>query len=78
MRCCAAQRWTTIARMRTLMTFVLNDGQQFVDAGLRVKRLKEGPKNYYPSNDRFYRIDHSDLMPDTLQARRFPALAPLS
>ena len=27
--------------MRTLMTFVLNDGQQFVDAGLRVKRLKE-------------------------------------
>ncbi len=41
LRCCAAQRWTTIARMRTLMTFVLNDGQQFVDAGLRVKRLKE-------------------------------------
>ena len=39
--CCAAQRWATIARMRTLMTFVLNDGQQFADVGLRVKRLKE-------------------------------------
>jgi len=47
MRCCAAHRWTTIARMRTLMTFVLNDGQQFVDAGLRVpvKRLKEPPSS---------------------------------
>ena len=27
--------------MRTLVTVVINDGQQFVDAGLRVKRLKE-------------------------------------
>ena len=27
--------------MRTLVTIVLNNGKQYVDAGLRVKRLKE-------------------------------------
>ncbi len=37
--CRAAERSTTIARMRTLVTIVLNNGKQFGDAGLRVKRL---------------------------------------
>ena len=39
--CRAAERSTTIARMRTLVIIVLNNGKQYVDAGLRVKRLKE-------------------------------------
>ena len=43
--CRAAERSTTIARMRTLVIVVLNNGnqqwKQYVDAGLRVKRLKE-------------------------------------
>ena len=39
--CRAAERLTTIARMRTLVIIVLNNGKQYVDAGLRVKRLKE-------------------------------------